>query len=63
MKKPIDMPELENEDKERDYWDQVNLADYYEPGDARPVVFPNLKPTTASVNFLQRSTPQSSDIL
>lgn len=56
MKKPIEMPEFENEDEERDYWDHVNLADYYEPGDAIPIAFSNLKPTTASVNVLQRPT-------
>lgn len=51
MKKPIEMPEFENEDEERDYWDQINLADYYEPDDGKPVVFPNLKPTTRPISI------------
>ncbi|OGJ15647.1 MAG: hypothetical protein A2632_00485 [Candidatus Pacebacteria bacterium RIFCSPHIGHO2_01_FULL_46_16] len=41
MKKPLKLPKFKNEDEERDFWAQINLADYYEPGDARRVSFPN----------------------
>lgn len=40
MKKQLEIPEFANEDEERDFWAEINLADYYEPADARAVVFP-----------------------
>jgi predicted DNA binding CopG/RHH family protein len=51
MKKPIKLPEFKNEDEERDFWAKINLADYYEPSDARRVNFPNLKPTSRSISI------------
>ncbi len=51
MKKPLELPEFANEDEERDFWAEVNLADYYEPEDADPVSFPNLKPTSRSISI------------
>ena len=41
MKKPLELPKFKNEDGERDFWAHINLADYYEPGDARRVSFTN----------------------
>ena len=49
MKKPLKLPVFKNEDEERDFWDKINLADFYEPSDAEPVHFPNLKPSTHSL--------------
>ena len=51
MKKQLEVPEFASEDEERDFWSEINLADYYEPSDARPVVFPNLKPTSQPVSI------------
>lgn len=51
MKKPLKLPKFKNEDEERDFWAKINLADYYEPSDARPVSFPNLKPTSRSISI------------
>ena len=51
MKKPLVLPKFKNEDEERDFWAEINLADYYEPSDARPVSFPNLKPTSRSISI------------
>ena len=51
MKKPLKLPKFNNEDEERDFWAKINLADYYEPSDAEPVSFPNLKPTTRSISI------------
>lgn len=51
MKKPLKLPEFKNEDEERDFWDKINLADYYEPKDAQRVSFPNLKPTSRSISI------------
>ncbi len=51
MKKPLKLPKFKNEDEEREFWAKINLADYYEPSDARSVSFPNLKPTTRSISI------------
>lgn len=51
MKKPLKLPRFKNEDAERDFWAKINLADYYEPSDAQPVSFPNLKPTSRSISI------------
>ena len=45
------MPKFKNEDEERDFWAEINLADYYEPSDFQPVSFPNLKPTSRSISI------------
>ena len=51
MKKPLELPEFDNEDEERQFWADINLADYYEPEDAQSVSFPNLKPTSRAISF------------
>jgi predicted DNA binding CopG/RHH family protein len=51
MKKRLEVPELASEDEEREFWAQVNLADYYEPEDAQEVIFPNLKPTSRAISI------------
>ncbi|MBL7159630.1 BrnA antitoxin family protein [Candidatus Microgenomates bacterium] len=51
MKKPLKLPKFKNEDEERNFWAEINLADYYEPSDAKRVSFPNLKPTTRSISI------------
>lgn len=51
MKKPLEMPKFVNEDEERQFWADINLADYYEPEDAQPVSFPNLKPTSRAISI------------
>ena len=51
MKKPLNLPKFKNDDEERDFWSNINLADYYEPSDAQPVSFPNLKPTSRSISI------------
>ena len=51
MKKPLVLPKFKNEDEERDFWAKINLSDYYEPSDARPVSFPNLKPTSQPISL------------
>jgi predicted DNA binding CopG/RHH family protein len=51
MKKVLKLPTFKNEDEEREFWAQLNLADYYDSGDAKSVHFPNLKPTTRSVSI------------
>ena len=51
MKKPLILPKFKNEDQERDFWDKINLADYFESSDAQHVTFPNLKPTSQPISF------------
>lgn len=51
MKKPLQMPVFASEDEEREFWANINLADYYEPADAQPISFPNLKPTSRSISI------------
>ena len=51
MKKQLKIPKFKNEDKEREFWSKINLADYFEPSDFVPVSFPNLKPTTRSISI------------
>ncbi|MEN8253744.1 MAG: BrnA antitoxin family protein [Patescibacteria group bacterium] len=51
MKKPLKLPKFKNEDEERDFWAKINLADYYEPSDFKPVSFPNLKPTSKPISI------------
>jgi predicted DNA binding CopG/RHH family protein len=51
MKKPLNLPQFSNEDEEREFWANINLADYYEPSDARPIHFPNLKPTSRPLSI------------
>jgi predicted DNA binding CopG/RHH family protein len=51
MKKPLKLLTFKNEDEEREFWAQINLADYYEPADAMPVSFPKLKPSTTTISL------------
>ena len=51
MKKKLKLPQFKNEDEERDFWDRADLTDYFDKKDFVPVVFPNLKPTSASISL------------
>ena len=50
-KKKLVLPKFKNEDEERDFWDRADLTDYFDKKDFVPVVFPNLKPTSASISL------------
>lgn len=50
-KKKLVVPAFTHEDDERDFWDSINLTDYFDKKDAVPVAFPNLKPTSASISL------------
>lgn len=49
MKKPLKLPKFKNEDEERNFWDRIDLTDYFESSDLQSVSFPNLKPTSRSI--------------
>ncbi|MFH1565641.1 MAG: BrnA antitoxin family protein [bacterium] len=51
MKKQIKLPKFKNEDAEREFWAKIDLADYFEASDFKPISFPNLKPTTRSISI------------
>jgi len=51
MKKLLKLPKFKNENEEREYWSNLNLADYFEPSDFKRVSFPNLKPTSQPVSI------------
>ena len=51
MKKPIELPQFESEDEEREFWANIDLSEYIEPANLERVSFPNLKPTTRPVSI------------
>lgn len=51
MKKQLKLPKFKNEDEERDFWNKLDLAEYFEPQDFQKASFPNLKPTTRSISI------------
>lgn len=51
MKKKLKLPKFKNEDKEREFWWNLDLSEYYESSDLERVSFPNLKPTTRSISI------------
>jgi predicted DNA binding CopG/RHH family protein len=51
MKKPLVLPEFKDEDTERDFWDTIDLSEYFEPSDLKRVIFPNLKRTNRAISI------------
>jgi len=51
MKKKLKIPKFKNEDQERDFWAKIDLSDYFDSGDFKPVSFPNLKPTSRPISI------------
>ena len=51
MKKPLKIPKFKNEDEEREFWEKIDLSEYFEPKDFELVSFPNLKPTTRTISI------------
>jgi predicted DNA binding CopG/RHH family protein len=51
MKKPLNLPKFNNEDEEREYWDNIDITEYFEPSDFKRVAFPNLKPTKRLISI------------
>jgi predicted DNA binding CopG/RHH family protein len=50
-KKGLNIPKFKNEDEEREFWASIDLADYFEARDFRPVSFPNLKPSSRAISL------------
>jgi predicted DNA binding CopG/RHH family protein len=51
MKKPLNLPTFKNEDEERDFWDKIDITEYFEPKDVKRFIFPNLKRTTKPISL------------
>jgi predicted DNA binding CopG/RHH family protein len=51
MKKPLHLPKFNNEDEERDFWDKIDITEYFEPEDAQRFIFPNLKRTNRAISI------------
>ena len=51
MKKRLRIPKFKNEDEEREFWSQVDLAGHYGPKDFERMSFPNLKPTSRPISI------------
>lgn len=51
MKKPLKLPKFKNEDEERNFWDKIDLSEYFEPSDFKKVNSPNLKPSKRLISI------------
>ena len=51
MKKQLRIPKFKDEDKEAEFWANIDLSEYLEPSDFERVSFPNLKPTSRSISI------------
>ena len=51
MKKQLIIPKFKNENEEQEFWDKIDLSEYFDADDFQPVSFPNLKPTSRSVSI------------
>lgn len=51
MKKALKVPQFKSEDRERNFWAKVSLADYLKAGDFVPASFSNLKPSSRSISI------------
>src|ERR1043166_6762714 len=50
-KRPKPIPTFRSEDQERDFWATADSTDYFDWSNARRAVFPNLKPSTATISL------------
>jgi predicted DNA binding CopG/RHH family protein len=53
MKKPnkLLIPRFKDESEERDFWQKNDASDYFDLSNAKRVMLPNLRPTTASISL------------
>ena len=51
MKKQLKLPKFKDEDQEREFWEKLDMSQYYEPGDFERAGFPNLKPTSRPISI------------
>lgn len=51
MKKELKVPKFRNEDEERKFWANLDLAAYFEAKDFTSVSFLNLKPSSRAISI------------
>lgn len=51
MKKQLVLPKFKNEDDERDFWNNIDITEYFDPYDLKRVMFPNLKRTKKLISI------------
>lgn len=52
MKKALNIPKFKNEEAESEFWANLDLSEYFEPGDfQRGMVFPSLKRTKKLISI------------
>lgn len=51
LKRPKPIPSFRSEDDEREFWATADSTDYFDWSKARRAVFPNLKPSTATISL------------
>jgi len=51
MKKPLLLPKFNNEDEEREFWNHIDITEYFEPSDFKKVAFPHLKRTKKLISI------------
>ena len=51
MKKQLILPKFKSEDEERNFWDSIDITEYFEPSDFKKVVFPNLQRTKKLISI------------
>ena len=45
------LPEFANEDEEQAFWNENDSADFLDWGQAQPIIFPKLKPSTKTISL------------
>ena len=51
MKKKLKVPKFMSEEKEREFWQKVDLSKHFERSDFERVSLPNLKPTSSPISI------------
>ena len=51
QKRPKSVPSFRSEDEEREFWATADSTEYFDWSKARRAVFPNLKPSTATISL------------
>ena len=51
MKKQLKIKKFKSEDQEREFWSDIDLAEYFEAKDFEKISFPNLKTTTKPISL------------
>ena len=51
LKEARQVPEFKSNEKEKEFWKNIDLTEYYSKGDFKGVSFPDLKPTSRSISI------------